>query len=100
MSLPLIFRDEALADLDEAYLWYEEQRQGLGVEFIQAIESRLEQIQSNQKQFPRIRFVIRRAIVTRFPYAIFFIEQERFISIIAVMHHARSPRHWQRRAPG
>ena len=97
MSLPLIFRDEALADLDDAYLWYEEQRQGLGVEFIQAIETRLEQIQSNWKQFPRIRSVIRRAIVSRFPYAIFFIEQGQSISIIAVMHHARSPRHWQGR---
>ena len=42
--------------------------------------------------------LIRRAIVHRFPYGIFFVTHSEFINVIAVMHHARDPKHWRIRA--
>ena len=33
---------EASAELDEAALWYEQRRSGLGIEFLEAIDSALE----------------------------------------------------------
>ncbi|MFY9270376.1 MAG: type II toxin-antitoxin system RelE/ParE family toxin [Candidatus Manganitrophaceae bacterium] len=100
MSLPIIFRAEALGDLAEAFQWHEEQRPGLGAEFMTAIEAKLEQVQAGPKQFSRVRGFIRRAIVHRFPYGIFFVEHSEFVNIIAVMHHARDPKHWHRRVQG
>jgi len=34
----LVFRPAAAADVEEAFLWYEAQRPGLGAEFLRAIE--------------------------------------------------------------
>jgi plasmid stabilization system protein ParE len=64
---------------------------------VQAVEARVEAIGERPKQFPRVRSLLRRAMVKRFPYAVFFIESEPFISIVAVLHHARDPKHWQSR---
>jgi len=96
VSLPIIFRSEALDDLSEAFQWYEEQRSDLGIEFMAAVDTKLEQIRAGPRQFPRMRRLIRRAIVLRFPYGIFFVERSEFITVIAVMHHARDPKHWRR----
>jgi plasmid stabilization system protein ParE len=97
VSLPIIFRPEALDDLMEAFQWHEEQRSSLGREFMAAVEAKLEQVQAGPKQFPRVRGSIRRTIVHRFPYGIFFVENSESINVIAVMHHARDPKHWRRR---
>jgi len=98
VSLPIIFRPEALDDLAEAFQWHETQRSGLGAEFMAAVDAKLEQVQAGPNQFPRARGLIRRAIVHRFPYGIFFVAHSEFINVIAVMHHARDPKHWRRRA--
>lgn len=98
MSLPIIFRPEALDDLAEAYQWHEKQRSGLGADFMAAVDAKLEQVQAGPNQFPCARDFIRRAIVHRFPYGIFFVAHSEFINVIAVMHHARDPKHWRIRA--
>jgi toxin ParE1/3/4 len=100
VSLPIIFRPEALDDLAESFQWHEEQRSGLGAEFMAAVDAKLEQVQTGPKHFPRVRGLIRRAIVHRFPYGIFFVGHSEFINVIAVMHHARDPKHWRRRVQG
>lgn len=100
MNLPIIFRAEALDDLAEAFRWHEEQRSGLGLEFMVAVEAKLEQVQAGPKQFSCARGLIRRAIVHRFPYGIFFVEHPEFVNVIAVMHHARDPKHWRKRVRG
>ena len=38
MSLPILFLPAAQAEFNEAATWYEEQRQGLGDEFIAEVE--------------------------------------------------------------
>ena len=55
MRLPIIFRAEALDDLVRAFQWHEEQRPGLGAEFMAAVEAKLEQVQAGTKQFSRVR---------------------------------------------
>jgi toxin ParE1/3/4 len=71
---------------------------GLGAEFMAAVDARLQQVQAGPNQFPSARGLIRLAIVHRFPYGIFFVAHSEFINVIAVMHHARDPKHWRRRA--
>ena len=46
MSLPIVFRVEARAEFDRAFDWYEQQRRGLGVEFLTCVTEVLERIQS------------------------------------------------------
>ena len=97
MSFQLLLRPAAKADLREAFAWYETQQAGLGGDFLEAVGRKLAQLESNPLQFPVVRQATRRAIVTRFPYSVFYVLQDQLISVLAMMHHAREPAHWQRR---
>jgi toxin ParE1/3/4 len=98
VSLPLLIREPAQADLQEAFTWYEGKQKGLGREFIQAVEASFSRIESNPLQFPVLRGETRRAIIARFPYGVFYVPGKDAISVMAVMHHARAPTRWQQRS--
>ena len=52
MTPSLRLRPEAEADLDGAFTWYEEQRAGLGRDFLLAVEAALARIERNPESFP------------------------------------------------
>ena len=87
----LIVRPEAEADLLQAYAWYEEQRSGLGVAFLEAVTRCQEAIVQRPLSFPLVGDLARRAMTRRFPYALFFVIGECDISVVAAFHMARSP---------
>ena len=88
---------EAEAELDEAFSWYEGRAQGLGSEFTRAVRAVFALIGRNPEQFPRVRGDVRRALVRRFPYAVYYVVEPDQISILAVIHTSRHPRRWQSR---
>ena len=45
MALPVVFRRQVGRDLASAYGWYEEQRSGLGEEFLRAADASFEAIE-------------------------------------------------------
>lgn len=98
MKQKLILRQEAERDLTEAHAWYEERVPGLGSDFMLAVDRALESIQENPAQFPLIYHEVRRALLSRFPYGVFFIWEAQRISVLAVMHSAREPTKWRRRS--
>lgn len=92
MKKPLIVRAEAEADLAEAFQWYEQQVRGLGDQFLLCVDAVLASIERNPRLYTVVhRDVIRRALMRRFPYGVFFVESEQSISVIAVLHFKRSP---------
>jgi plasmid stabilization system protein ParE len=91
---PVRVQPRAKSHLNEAYEWYDEQRAGLGREFLEAIEDCIEQIADNPGMFPVHRGRIRRAVAHRFPYLIFYVVEERESVVIAVFHAARDPQNW------
>jgi plasmid stabilization system protein ParE len=97
VSLPVIFRAPALIDIDEAYHWYEEQQSGLGDSFMAELGEVETLLGANPELFRKIQGEVRRAILHKFPYGVFYIVRPKFVSVIAVMRHAREPKHWQRR---
>ena len=72
MSYTLHFRPEVEKDLITGYLWYEEKRRGLGEEFLRIFYSQLRDISSNPLIFRIVRKEIRRSILKKFPYAVYF----------------------------
>jgi len=89
----LVFRPEAEAELLDARAWYEEERVGLGALFAAAIETTVTLILQNPLAYPRVKDDTRRALVPRFPYAVYFDE----VIVLAVMHGRRNPRRWRSR---
>jgi plasmid stabilization system protein ParE len=96
-SVTVVLRREAETDLDEARNWYETQRTGLGDEFIQEVDAVLRRIGRTPRYFPKIHGEVRRALVRRFPFAVYFVRDRRRSIIIGVLHHRRNPAEWQRR---
>ena len=90
-----IVRPAAAADIDDAFLWYETQRPSLGHEFLGAADALIAAIAEHPLRYPVIRRNTRRALMRRFPYAMYFRVYDEVVVVIACMHGRRNPRRWQ-----
>lgn len=98
MSYLVRIRPEAERDVRDAVSWYEEQRPGLGRELILELDAVYERLSENPHLYTDIRRGIRRAIVRRFPYGVFYLVTDIEVRVIAVVDMARNPSVWQDRA--
>ena len=97
MSLRVYIRPEAETDIEEAALWYEKQRQGLGQEFLDEILSLCETIAENPAMYPVVHRRTRRALIRRFPFGVYFRIDDEQVVVVAVIHGSRHPRSWRQR---
>lgn len=97
-SRRVIVRDEARVDLLDAKRWYEERRTGLGDEFVDAVDSAIAAAKQRPLSFRIVRGEVRRTLLRRFPYGVYFTVSSKAITIIAVFHARRDPKRWQDRA--
>jgi plasmid stabilization system protein ParE len=93
----LLVEPEAEAELDEAFTWYEGRTAGLGSEFLRAVRAAFALIRRNPEQFPRVPDDIRRALVRRFPYAVYYVVEPDHVSVFAVIRTRQHPRRRQSR---
>ena len=93
----LSLRGEAEADLQAAAEWYDAQRPGLGSEFTRAVRALLATIEREPQHYPVARGEIRRALLRRFPYAMYFVPLPHVTVVIACLHVRRDPEVWQSR---
>jgi len=100
VSARLIVRPAAEADIAAVADWYEQQALGLGAEFLRAVDVALAGLLRMPERCPRVRQECRRALLRRFPYAIFFIPTPEVVSVIACLHVSRDPRRWHERVDG
>ena len=97
MSSRLCVRPEAERDLEDAATWYAEERPGLGQEFLDEAVRAFEQIAEEPRLYPFVHRTTRRALIRRFPFAVFYRVEPEFIVVVAVMHGSRDPQHWKQR---
>lgn len=94
MAYRLKFSSRALREIGEAREWYESQSAGLGEEFIAAIELQLKRLEQAPLIYATVIPGVRRALLPRFPYGLFYIVRENLVHILAVLHDTRSPNRW------
>ena len=98
MPVSLLLTEKAEKDLDDAYNWYEDQEPGLGKEFIRCIDDKIAKINRHPYHHEVIqKDNVRRALVNKFPFSIYFDTEENLITIIAILHQRRSPEYWESR---
>lgn len=95
MSRSLLIRRTAKRHIAEAFHWYERQSPGLGADFLEALETVLEQIESTPLLCAKIHRDIRRALLRRFPYGVFYFIQDGRSVVVAVLHTSRDPKLWR-----
>lgn len=86
MSYRVVVRQSAESDILVAARWYEQQSPGLGSEFLRAVEVCIASVASNPAMFAVLYRNIRRALLRRFPYGVFFLFDNDCVTVIACLH--------------
>jgi plasmid stabilization system protein ParE len=94
----VIFLPAAQAEASEAQDWYESEGAGLGARFRDELGRVAERLAANPFQFPIVAADIRRALLRRFPYALFFRVVDGDVFVIACFHSSRDPQVWRGRS--
>ena|SRR3989304_2323770 len=97
MTQKLIIRPEAEKDIFSAYDWYEEQRLGLGAEFAQELSNSMDLIIEFPKMYSELYLGIRRALLKRFPYGVYYFVKDETNVVVAVHRLAMDPEKWKSR---
>jgi len=100
MTVRVRFRRKAEADVRDARAWYRERGLELGEEFIRSLDACLVSIQRLPESHPVVCRDIRRALLSRFPYGVFYIREGDTIIVLACFHAKRDPTTWQERVKG
>src|SRR4051794_20036689 len=91
------FDARAIVELGEALAYYDEQRLGLGGEFLDEVNRGLERILAHPTGWQSLSRRSRRYRLDRFPYGLVYQPRNDLIVILALMHLKRRPRYWRSR---
>lgn len=83
-------------DIESVFQWYENEQQGLGLEFLDELRATYGRVIDGPLKYKELRSGIRRALVKRFPYAIYFAVEGDVIVVLTVLHASRDPAEWQK----
>ena len=67
--------------------------------FLEEFRAVISSIEERPLMYPSIARRVRRALMTRFHYAIYFTVEEETIMVYAILHQARDEGRWRRRVP-
>ena len=99
MAVKLVIAPEVEQDLAEAYAWYEQQRTGLGEEFLGCVDAGIESLSRSPGMYALVHESYRRALIRRFPYAIFYEYLDDVVTVYCIFHTARDEKKWKQRLP-
>lgn len=90
--------EEAESDVYDSYVWYEKQKEGLGEEFLDTLDTAERAISDNPLTY-RIRYkkIVRAFVVDRFPYLVLYVVNGNDIDVISVFNTNQHPRRWKKR---
>jgi len=82
-------RAAANADLRQARMWYERQRDRLGDEFLLAVADAMIALEESPQRCPVYYRGFRRLMTERFPYKIFYRIEGDAVTVFRILHAAR-----------
>lgn len=97
MKQPIDFLEAAARDVEEIVAHYEEKQAGLGLEWMDELETLLTAMEYQPQSFDPVDQIHRRGLISRFPYVVYFRAEASRLVVMAVIHSARHPRHWRKR---
>ena len=83
------FHPEAQQELIDAAVWYDDRREGLGDEFIDAVSDKVVEICRLPERFPIVHDDVRQAILRRFPFVVYFRLVGERVLVVSVFHASR-----------
>ncbi len=84
----------ATAEIRDAALFYENCREGLGQEFLNAVELAFGEITQRPMMWRILAGRFRRYLIHHFPYAVIYAIEDDTVYVVALMHLKRKPDYW------
>lgn len=97
MSYEVQVRRAAELDVAEAQVWYEKQRSGLGIEFHSEVSQVIDRLAETPLIYQTVYRDLRRVIVRRFPYLIWYRILDEIVTVVACTHVKQDPNTAMRR---
>jgi toxin ParE1/3/4 len=94
---PLVFHPEALAELQEQAVYYEERSEGLGERFVSQVETAAGLAASMPGIGSPYKHRTRRVFPKDFPFSVVYRETGEALVIVAVAAFRRKPGYWRHR---
>jgi len=91
---------EAQADVEEVHAWYAERGVGLAEAFRRSLEQCIANIATHPESYSVVHRSVRRALLRRFPYCVFYMVEPQRALVIGCFHARRDPHAWQLRGAG
>lgn len=91
------FHPDAKIEMRETADYYDEQRIGLGSEFLDTVEAALMRIIENPESAPVSLPPVRKYQVERFPFSVIYSVRDGGIFVSAIAHGSRRPYYWKDR---
>ena len=91
------FHELAEFELNDAIVYFENEREGLGLRFLLAVQEAVGHIQQHPQASPVIIEDLRCKVLRRFPYSIIFSIKPDRVRILALANQKRRPFYWQGR---
>jgi toxin ParE1/3/4 len=88
---PLAFRPKVAVELEEAAEWYSIQKPGLGDDFLAHFWKDIDSIAEAPLRWPKYFGPVRRYVMSRFPYLIYYEVDGEIVRILRVVHASRDP---------
>jgi hypothetical protein len=97
LDYEIFVHHEAQLEVQETFYRYQDLNEGLGFEFIRSMDAATQFIKRNPLSYQKIYGEIRRVLLRKFPYALFYLVDEKRVVILACLHQKRSEIDWLRR---
>ena len=95
--IPYRFLSPAEEEMTEAALFYEAASNGLGSDFLDAVQTAIDRLRDYPHFGQSIDLDLRRALLYQFPFSLIYTIDENVIVIIALAHDSREPGYWRSR---
>jgi plasmid stabilization system protein ParE len=93
------YHPEARAEYQSAIAWYRARSRDAARDLANTVDDGLRSIRERPLTWPVWRGgPVRRRVLRRFPYSLFFLVNDHTVVILAVAHHSRRPGYWTHRA--
>jgi len=91
------FLSAASREVEESRNFYDEERPGLGAEFIDELDVTLYEICKQPEIWRNVTANIKRKSIERFPFVVYYAIEEECILVVSVAHQKRRPGYWKKR---
>ena len=78
--------------------WYDDRAQGLGSEFVRAVDVAASAVLRFPLAFPEVHQGVRKVVLRRFPCSLLYVVEDDAVVVLACFHHRREPKSWDERA--